>query len=177
MELLIMLLAFIVALVVVRIPFVAIWNSDKKIHKGFADVVLSFGILGVFILVWSLIVSKYLIKNQVDNNFVWYCIFSFFGISATIWCYLRWDLRWKAKPKFEEEKDIIALKKMFVFTIVMLFAFYHGYKQMDAIFKDVKVDSTLTLYNVTIVSGIIALDRVLNQVTIVYNEWEKKKKE
>ena len=172
MNFLIILLAFFVALVIARIPFVWVYNSEGKVHKGFEQILLSFGILGLFIVIWSAIVSKYLTEKQVNDNLILYCVLAFLGIAAIIWCYFRWDLKWKAKPELEEE-NVLALKKTFVFVLIMLFAFYHGYKQMDAIFNGVEVDSTLTVYNVTMISGIIALDRVLNQVTFIYKKWKK----
>lgn len=172
MNFVVIILASLVALAITRIPFILLFNSQKELHKAFERVLLSFGMLGIFIVIWSVIVAKYMSTKQVINNLVWYCIFTFFGIAAIIWCYFRWDLKWKAKPELETEKIILALKKTFVFTLVMIFAFYHGYRQMDAAFKQIKVDSNLTVYNVTLISGIIALDRVLNQATTAYKEWK-----
>jgi len=172
----IILLPSLIALVITRIPFTLIYNSQKEEQKPFERILLSFGILGSYIVIWAVIVQLYMNVKQVDDNLLWYCIFTYFGVVSIIWCYLRWDLKWKAIPKFEENKMLVALKKTVVFVIVMLFAFYHGYKQMDAAFRNLKVDDVLVVYNVTMISGIIALDRVLNQIAIVYNEWKEKQK-
>ena len=174
--LLVSLVAFLCTRILFTLVYTLLLNAQKESDKTFERVLLSCVMLGTFIVIWSVTIYNCMIKKQVTDNLVWYVIFTFFGISAIIWCYFRWDLKWKAKPKLEEDKIVLALKKTLVFTLVMIFAFYHGYKQMDAIFKDVKADSTLTVYNVTLISGIIALDRVLNQATSAYKAWKEKQK-
>lgn len=182
------------AIIVSRILVIFLYNLGKvkvenkektenriiKIMNMLEPIMYSLVCLCMFFAFWAIAVVMLEIPGQTNEslkNLVWYVVFTFFGVAAIIWCYFHWDFKWKAIPKFEDDKIVIALKKIIVFSVVMGFAFYHGYKQMEAIFNDVKIDSTLTIYNVTLISGIIALDRVLNQVLSIYKEWKDKEKE
>lgn len=194
MDFVIIILLALGALIVARILFVFLYklgevkaeNKEKTTNKFIAvmnllnPIMYSLGCLGVFLALWGIAVIMFGVPRKTDDslkNLIWYVIFTFFGVVSIIWCYFRWDFKWKAKIRFEDDKTVMALKKIIVFGVVMGFAFYHGYKQMDAIFNDAKIDSTLTIYNVTLISGIIALDRVLNQVSSVYKDWKDKLKE
>lgn len=117
-------------------------------------------------------------KNNELSNAEWYFVYTFVGISAMIWCYFSWELKVKARPQFAKEKTQMIVKKILVFAVVMAFAFYHGYTQLNEKFgggldEDKKVLITLT--NVTIIPGIIAFDRVLNQMSAYLNEKNIKK--
>ena len=58
----------------------------------------------------------------------------------------------------------------------MLFTFYHGYAQVNKHFNGEDVDLVITITNLTVVPGIIALDRMLNQVRNLINEKTKQEK-
>ena len=62
------------------------------------------------------------------------------------------------------------LKKIIVFTIVMFFVFYQGYCQLNNRLNGEEVDLLVVIANITIVPGIIAFDRVLNQITSLLND-------
>lgn len=182
------------ALIFARILFIFLYKlgenkaeNKEKTEDKFTTIInqlnpimYSLGCLGVFFVLWGIAVVFFGVPRQTDaslENLVWYVVFTFLGVVSIIWCYFRWDFDWKARPRFEVDKTVMALKKIIVFGVVMGFAFYYGYKQMDAKFNNVDVDNTLTIYNVTLISGIIALDRVLNQVSFVYKKWKDKQEE
>ena len=52
---------------------------------------------------------------NIDSNLEWYIIYTSIGISAILWCYLNWQLRWKAKPSFGADSSSIMIKKIVVF--------------------------------------------------------------
>lgn len=123
-----------------------------------------------FLLLWGIAILVYLVKMKVSNELFFYVVFTFFGVAAIIWCYFRWDFKWRAKLRFEGDKLVMPLKKSIVFFVVMVIAFCYGYSQLNALLKaNAKVDHELAVYNATMISGMIALDRVLNQVLSVCN--------
>lgn len=103
-------------------------------------------------------------------------IYTFIGVSAILWCYFNWELEWKAKPKFGEEDIQIIVKKIFVFSAIMIFTFYQGYKQLNKQFSGEEIDLSITVTNITIIPGIIALDRVLNQIKSFKNKISESKR-
>lgn len=110
------------------------------------------------------------------TNLEWYLVYTFIGIAAMLWCYFSWSFEWKAKPQFAKNDFQMIIKKIIVFSAVMLFAFYQGYTQLDMNFGgnlDEEKEMLVKVTNITIIPGIIALDRVLNQI----NNYIKKKKE
>lgn len=124
----------------------------------------------VFLIFGGIAILAYLLKKQVDDKLFLYVALTFFGVAAIIWCYFRWDFKWKAKLRFEGDKIVMPLKKSIVFGIVMVIAFCYGYSQLKALLVEgTKVDYELAVYNATMISGMIALDRVLNQVLSVCN--------
>lgn len=123
-----------------------------------------------FLVFWGIAILIYLKIKQVNDNLFFYVIFTFYGLAAIIWCYCRWDFKKGARLRFENDKIVMSLKKTLVFSAVMVFAFCYGYSQLNALLnKGAEVNNELAVYNATMISGMIALDRVLNQVSSVYN--------
>lgn len=117
-------------------------------------------------------------KNNELSNAEWYFVYTFIGMSSMIWCYFSWELKWKAKPQFAREKIQMIVKKIIVFFLVMTFAFYQGYTQLDEnLGGDINEEKKLliTLTNITIIPGVIAFDRVLNQISNYLKEKENNK--
>lgn len=103
-------------------------------------------------------------KNNEISDIEGYLIAVFFGIASILWCYFSWDLRLKAKPKFGVNDKQIAIKKVIIFVIIMVFSFANGY---NTVYKEVygqEILEGVNIINATIIIGIIAFDRVLNQV-------------
>lgn len=144
-----------------------LFRMYNKKDTGNFNIIGSLLMLLFHLFIWLVLVLIYMESTNDNRNLLWYIIISYSGIAATTWCHFHWDLRKHAKPKFERDKSIIAVKKVFVFTLVMFFSFYYGCQQMNALLMNEKVDAALTIYNVTIISGIISLDRVLNQIPVI----------
>lgn len=110
------------------------------------------------------------------TNLEWYMIYTFIGIAAILWCYFSWSFEWKAKPQFAKKDSQMIVKKIIVFSALTLFVFCQGYNQLNMNFGenlDKEKEMLFKVVNITMVPGIIALDRVLNQI----NNYIKKKKE
>ncbi|MDD6216807.1 MAG: hypothetical protein PUB28_08715 [Roseburia sp.] len=181
MNIAVILLTSLIIFIVTRMFFIFLyWFLGKilklKTHKMGFDLVLSFAFYAMYIQAFLGAAQGVSISNELSNA-DWYFVYTFIGISAMIWCYFSWDLKWKARPQFAKEKTQVLVKKIIVFTLVMLFAFYSGYTQLNEnlggkINEEDKLLITLT--NITIIPGIIAFDRVLNQISIFI---EKKKEQ
>jgi hypothetical protein len=97
----------------------------------------------------------------------WYILFTLIGIIGILWCYFKWDLKINSYPKFNPNKQQIAIKKIIVFLGVMAFSFCFGYNYIEHNVGGKEIDISLQLINVTTISGIIAFDRVINQFQIL----------
>ncbi len=98
------------------------------------------------------------------GNFEWYLIFMFIGITCVLWIYFKWEFT-KFFPRIDvNNKEILAVKKIIIFTIVMLLSFIYGYAQILKIAVGKEIEPLTLVANYTIIPGIIALDRVMNQV-------------
>lgn len=54
-----------------------------------------------------------------------------------------------------------------VFTFVMIFSFYYGYVNLNKVINGGGLDVFIVVTNITIIPGIIAFDRVLNQISVL----------
>lgn len=107
------------------------------------------------------------LKNNNFSNLEWYIIYTFIGISLMLWCYFSWDFKLKSIPRFGVDNVFITIKKSFVFICVMTFSFYYGYKTLNKAIVGEEIDIVTSITNATIVPGIIAFDRVLNQIMVL----------
>ncbi len=111
------------------------------------------------------------------SNLEWYIIYTYIGILSVVWCYFSWRLKWKARPQFVKNERELILKKIIVFLAVMIEAFAYGYIQLNQKFSDTFVEDDkillMAIVNITIIPGIIAFDRVLNQIKLYINLKEK----
>lgn len=173
MNIVIILLVSLIVFIVSRMFFAFVYWLLAKILKlgtynmGF-DLLLSIGFYCVYVQTFLGAVQGVTNNNELSIA-EWYFVYTFIGISSMIWCYFSWELKWKAKPQFAKEKMQMVVKKIIVFALVMLFAFYNGYTQLNDNFGgEINEEKNLliTLTNITIIPGIIAFDRVLNQISI-----------
>lgn len=173
MNIAIILLASLIVFIASRMFFVFVYWFLAKIFK-LRTYNMEFDLL-LSIAFYAAYVQTFLgaVQGVANNNELsiaeWYFVYTFIGISAMIWCYSSWELKWKAKPQFAKEKMQVVVKKVIVFTLVMLFAFYNGYTQLNDNFGggiNEEKSLLITLTNITIIPGIIAFDRVLNQISI-----------
>lgn len=172
MSIAIILASSLIVLIVVRMIMILLYWILGKIFKSSKDVMKFDLVMSVaFYIIYIqgfLGTAQGILQNNKLSNAEWYFIYTFIGISSIIWCYFSWDLKWKARPQFAKVEIPMIIKKIIVFFLVMVFAFYYGYTQLNENFggsidEEEKLLATLT--NITIISGIIAFDRVLNQVS------------
>lgn len=179
MNITIILLTSLVIFIVIRMLFILLnWVLGKILKLttysvGF-DLLISIAFYMLYVLIFLSAVQG--VSNKIElNNAEWYFVYTFIGISSMIWCYFSWELELKAKPQFAKEKVHVTVKKIVVFAFVMLFTFYSGYTQLNKNLGggiDEQKELLITVTNITIISGIIAFDRVLNQIS-TYIEMKK----
>jgi hypothetical protein len=181
MNIVIILGTSLIVFVGIRLFLIFLYWILKKIFKASADsekfdLVMSIAFCLIYIQTFLGVVSG-VIKNNELSNAEWYFVYTFIGISLMLWCYFSWDLKLKAKPQFATHEIQMIVKKIIVFFVVMIFSFYQGYTQLTVKFGgnlEEEKELLVTLTNITIVPGIIALDRVLSQIS---NYLKKKREE
>lgn len=179
MNFLIILFTAIIVLILFRLFFLVIVNISILLFKSSDDslkkrnVLFSTTFLAVYIFSFVISVDS-LIINIVLSDLEEYIIFSFIGIASITWCYLKWELSWKAMPKIDDDNTMVAIKKNFVFSMVMVVSFAYGYGQVKKVISKSDVDEVLIVTNATIITGVIALDRVFNQIISLIKASEKK---
>ncbi|MGE4214912.1 MAG: hypothetical protein AB7E42_09065 [Anaerotignaceae bacterium] len=145
-----------------------------------SDVKFSLVLSIVFLLMYSalfIMAVEFFNHRNKFNDLEWYIVYTVIGIYTILWCYFKWKSNLQSIPVLNDNNQEIALKKSLLFFLIMIFSFYYGYSQIEKIVSGKEIDMSLTIASVTIVSGIIALDRVLNQVqtlVIFYKELVRK---
>lgn len=170
----------VIVFLIFRITILLLYSGIQKVFK-LTDSNLKFSVLlssAIFLIYIQgfLGAVQGVMGNTNITNLEWYLIYTFIGTSAMIWCYFNWELKWGARPQFAKEEHQMIIKKIIVFFAVMVFAFYQGYTQLEANFggnQGAEKELLVMVTNITIIPGIIALDRVLNQISI----YLKKKRE
>lgn len=179
MNFIIILVTSIIVFALVRVLILLICNLGLKLFKvsdsntGFS-LLLSIASFILYLQVFMGAIQGLMGKTGI-TNLEWYLVYTLIGIAAMLWCYFSWSFAWKAKPQFAKNDSQMIIKKIIVFSAVMLFAFYQGYTQLDMNFGgnlDEEKEMLVKVTNITIIPGIIALDRVLNQI----NNYKKGKK-
>lgn len=126
--------------------------------------------IGVYLMLFFFTIDKFMVEpNYIDV----YLLYTFMGILAVIWCYFKWDLSWKALPKFDIDSDIVSAKKAVIFFLVTVFVFGYGYQQSQNIFFNKKLGVSMVLFNATVIPGLLALDRLLAQISNLINSWNR----
>lgn len=116
--------------------------------------------LSIWMITWTSLASKYSI-----DNLIFYISFCLIGVFCVIWCYFSWDIEHifvmprKAKAKHKK------IKKIVLYTLIFIFVMCQGYFQtLHALDPTVEVNVLFQVTNYSIVVGIIALDRIMNQI-------------
>lgn len=172
MSFFIILATSIIVFLIFRIILLLLFSLVQKVFKlpdcnMEFSVLISLALLLIYLQAFLGAVEGVMGRTNI-TNIEWYLIYTFIGVMAIIWCYFSWDLTWKAKPQFAKEELQMSMKKITVFFAVMLFAFYQGYTQLESNFGgalEEEKELVITLTNITIIPGIIALDRVFNQIS------------
>lgn len=173
MNLIIILFVSLLVLIALRYFFIGLYYAISKLLKLSGnnvkfDLVLSISFFCIYLEAFLGAVGGVL-KGHSLSNLEWYFVYTCMGIASMFWCYFSWDLRLKAMPKFGANDKQTIVKKIVVFLFVMIFSFCYGYENANKIFMGEDVDALIALTNVTIIPGIIALDRVFNQIA----NWKK----
>lgn len=138
--------------------------SDNNLRKK--DMILSVSFLVIYIQGFTGAVQGVINRGEL-SNLEWYMTYTCIGIACIIWCYFKWELAFKALPQFEYDKKAMAIKKILVFSLVMIISFYYGFAQTEKVINGKEVDTLLIIANATIIPGIIALDRIFNQFAML----------
>lgn len=159
-----------------RILFIGIYYVMCKIFKASNNMKFSLAMSIFFLLGYIqafLGATEGVAKQRTFSNLEEYIIYTLIGISMMLWCYFSWDFKFKSFPKFGINNKQIIIKKILVFTFIMIFSFYYGYENLIKIINKKEIDIFIAITNITIVPGIIALDRVLNQIVALKKENSK----
>lgn len=178
MNIIIIVVTALVVMFIFRLIVLSFCSILPRGNEGF-DLFFSIALLIVYLASFIGAVEGVISKVKIIN-LEGYLIYTFIGIASTLWCYFSWNLDWTAKPQFMKNDSQMIKKKIIVFSVLMVFAFYQGYTQLDMIYGgklDAEKEMLVKITNITIVPGIIALDRVLNQIYSYIKENRKTTKE
>lgn len=177
MNFLIILVTALIILIIMRIGFTVLYWVLCRVCKvsNNTKFYLSISIFFLFGYIQGLVgATEGVLKNNNLSNLDWYCVYTFIGISMILWCYFDWEPKLGSMPKFSTNNKQIAVKKIFVFLGIMLFSLYYGYEALNKVVDGKEIDVIATITNATIVPGVIALDRVLNQLQLLRKKESKK---
>lgn len=137
--------------------------------KSDFDIFMSLTLLIIFLSALTTSIHQVSLKNSM-TNLEWYILFVLIGISCILWCYFKWrQTSYMSLPRFTED-DESTKKKAIIFLLVFIFSVVLGYKQVLSYLKAQHVDSAFYLTNATIVAGMIAFDRFLNQIHHIFTK-------
>ena len=97
-----------------------------------------------------------------------YLLMVVYSVFAVLWAYLSWDMdHWFRPVTFALNKDVI-IKKGILYAVVLVGAFVFGFYQTKVYIGELSVNPLYSIANLSIFTIIIALDRVVNQVYLHY---------
>lgn len=145
-----------------------LFKSKEKNDMGAFNFLFSLAFLGIYMQVFSGALQA--VIPYMSTTLELYMVYTSLGIIAMIWCYFRWDFKFKAKPRFGKNDIMTVIKKIIVYSVVMCFSVYYGYVNINKLINGQEIDITILLVNATIVPVMIALDRILNQIMNLINQ-------
>lgn len=168
MNIAIILVTSLIVFMFSRLFFIFLYWILGKLFKTSTDNVkfdLGMSIAYYFIYIQAFLGASLGVAKNIELSYAeWYFICTFIGISSMLWCYFSWDMKFKAKPIFGlNDKQVIA-KKITVFAVVMIISFVNGYGTMCKDYFGKELFPEIKILNATMIVGIIAFDRLLNQV-------------
>ncbi len=168
MNIVIILVASLLVFIGIRTFLIFLYWLLGKIFKA-SDGNLKFD-LGMSIAFYCMYMQGFLgatmgvTKSNELSSAEWYFVYTFIGIISMLWCYFSWDLKFKAKPRFGLNDKQVVIKKISVFALVMIISFINGYGTMCKEFYGEDMFPEIRVLNATMIVGIIAFDRCLNQI-------------
>lgn len=168
MNIVLILFTSLIVFIGIRLVFVFLYWILQKMFRLSGDNLkfdfgMSVGFYGVYIQSFLGAVLG-VAKNNELNNTEWYFVYTFIGIVSMLWCYFSWDMRLRALPKFGLNDKQVVIKKITVFALVMFFSFINGYADMCEEFNMHEMFPEIKVLNSTMIVGVIAFDRFLNQI-------------
>ncbi len=113
----------------------------------------------IYILTAATVEKKYGITLMED-----YIAFCIIGLISVVWVYFSWSaIRLFARPRWATAEELRA-KKITIYVSLLVFAFFIGFEQVNSVANGTKVDSLFSFTNYSIITIIIAMDRILNQI-------------
>lgn len=170
MHFIILIITSLIVFIVARLIFALIYESLCKLFKSSGKDNMSFGVnllfslafLGIYIQAFSGALQA--VEQYMKTSLELYLVLVSIGVISMLWCYFRWDFKFKSRPRFGVNDKMTIIKKIFVYAVVMCFTFYYGYTNINKLVYGQEIDMTIMITNATIIPIIIALDRILNQI-------------
>ena len=104
-----------------------------------------------------------------------YMYFVIAGIVTVLYCTMTWSLKILSLPRINSNEIAVAYKKAGLFSLVLIFTLMYGLEQVKSIIGGSDLDETNLIINITIVSSIIAFDRVMSQIATIARKSKEKK--
>lgn len=161
---------------IVAYSFIRFFKIKKRTGPKLS---LALSLVLLFAFLMTLLISISIVYFETDlSSLDLYLAFSLTGLCSILWCYfdsniftsLLYDLENPQKGFFSTIKPVfaspenLASKKTIIFSLVLIFSFILGYQQFSSYVTKKNVDVLYSLSNITVVSSMIALDRVMSQL-------------
>ena len=132
--------------------------------KTLLTFILSLSFLVVFYFFFTL--SAYLLDKPDFLEGELYATFQTVGFVAVLWCYLRWDLHYRAFPYLDTNCSsfFCTTKKMAAFGFIFVFTICYDSSQFSKFMGGTEIDPMLVTINAIMLPSMLALERFLNQV-------------
>ena len=171
MNFVIILATSLIVFILFRLIMSRVYCLIKKLLKSHEDSVgFSLSLSVVFFILYLqgyLGAIQGVMRNTELTNLEWYLVYTSIGMIAMLWCYFSWSFERGTKPQFSKNDFQTSAKKILVYLALMLFVFYQTYTQLNTSFGgtlEEEKELLVKVLNITIVPGIIAMYRVLNQI-------------
>lgn len=144
--------------------------------NGIERFLISFVLVLIYLVGYAFIV-KFVMNRVSGTPLEWYLVFAWMGISLILWCYCEWGFEAKTWVRFADD-EYMAIKKISAYSFALIVVFYLGYLKLGhemGDYSNLNEKVLVDVMNVTIVSGMIAVDRILNQIKNLHVISVKKK--
>ncbi len=153
-------------LVVLGLLFTKLLKKDTHIyHKQEMTASILLYLVFTFVYFKTLVI---MIPSLYDAYLDVYILLVIYGCFSVFWAYFSWDMDHLFRPiTFALNKDVI-IKKGIIYFIVLVGALVLGVHQTKQFVGIGSVEPLYSIANISILTVIIALDRVMNQIFLTY---------
>lgn len=158
-------------LVVIGHVFTKISKSDKHFYheKELAASILLYAIFTFIYFKTMIGIMPSLIDEAIDT----YLLMVVYAVFSVLWAYLSWDMdHWFRPITFANTRDV-TIKKGIIFTVVLVGGLWLGLHQTKAFAGISDSNPLYSIANISILTIIIALDRVVFQIYLLTHKEEK----